>query len=132
MVDEGEKPAEADEPPPPSPQSATHSRFGGAVLFPQRYTWLILVSALDVFFTTIILTLGGSEVNAFADYLLQRWDMWGLIGLKFVAVSIAIALCEIIGRMRYATGERFAEWAIAISAMPVVIAIIQLVVFTWL
>lgn len=112
-------------------EQTSHARFGGAVLFPQHYLWLILVSALDIMFTAIILFLGGAEVNPFADQLLQRWDLWGLIGLKFVAVSVAISLCEVIGRMRYSTGHRFAEWAIAISVLPVVVAVVQLAAFAW-
>lgn len=113
-------------------EGGRHSRFGGAVLFPELYGWLILVSALDVVFTTIILSLGGAEVNAVADYLLQRWNLFGLIALKFGAISVAIVICEVIGRMRYSTGRRFAEWAIAISVIPVAVGVAQLVVFAWL
>lgn len=105
---------------------------GGPVLFPQLYVWLVLVSSLDVIFTTIILYLGGHEVNPVADALLDRWGLFGLIGLKFVAISVAIVICEWIGRMRYTTGRRLAEWAIAISVIPVVVAASQLIVWAWM
>lgn len=128
MADETDFPRQSH---PGSARAVPLPRFGGRVLFPQLYLWLVFVSSLDVICTSIILTLGGSEVNPFADYLLQRWDLWGLVGLKFVAISVVIVLCEIIGRMRLITGRRLAQWAIGISLVPVVVALVQLGWYAW-
>ena len=116
---------------PSDPQNPPTPRFGGPVLFPQLYLWLVFVSVLDIVFTVTILSLGGHEVNPIADWFLDLWDTWGLIVLKFLAISFAITLCEIIGRMRYMTGLRFAQAAIGIGLIPVVVAIVQLVLYTW-
>jgi hypothetical protein len=66
-------------------------------------------------------------VNTIADAAIQRFGFWGLIGLKFATVVLVVAICEHIGRKRPATGKRIAEWAVAISAIPVVIAVVQVV-----
>ena len=106
-------------------------RFGGPVLYPNLYTWIVLFSALDVLFTSTILVLGGSEVNPIAHALLERWGMLSLVVLKFVVISFVLTICEIVGRMRYVTGLRLAWFGLFVSIFPVVAALVQLIAWAW-
>lgn len=97
-------------------------------LFPNLYTWLVFLAAMDVIFTTLILWIGGREVNWLADRVLQRFGVPGAVAMKFSAVILVVIICEFIGRLRHPTGRRLAEWSVAISTVPVALAFIQLAV----
>src|SRR2546426_5662337 len=65
------------------------------VLYPDRYAWYVLASSLDVMVTvTLLVHLGGREVNSFAQWSIERFGTWGLIGLKFLSVILVVAICE--------------------------------------
>ncbi len=107
------------------PYSLTRS----ASLYPDQYAWLLLVSCLDIMLTWVILHLGGREVNGIAHRAIEFAGHWGLIGLKLACVIVVIAICETIGRREMNKGKRLSEWAIAISAFPVVAALVQLALY---
>lgn len=99
------------------------------VLYPNQYVWYVLVSSLDLIMTNTVMThFGAREVNTIADKAIQLFGFWGLIGLKFATVVVVIAICEFVGARRPALGKKIAEWAVAISAVPVVVAIVQAIV----
>jgi hypothetical protein len=103
----------------------------GGVLLPNHYAWYILASSLDVIVThAIIYHLGGEEANKIADHLLQRFGLWGLVGLKYATVIVVIAVCEWVGRKHPRTARRLAVTAIIISAMPVGAGLVQVMVWT--
>jgi hypothetical protein len=102
------------------------------VLYPQPYLWLVAMAAADVVLTHIILGLGGSELNALAAWALERFAVWGAVGLKFSAVIIALCVCEFVGRRRPLLGRRVAEWAVALNVVPVTVAAVQIAVAPWL
>ena len=95
-------------------------RAAGPMLYPQRYIWLVFVSALDVMLTWIVLHRGGREVNALADAIIKRFDIIGLVLFKFVIVAGVILICEVAGRRKPEAGRRLAEWGIAITSIPVI------------
>jgi len=98
------------------------------VRYPDRYLWFVLVSSLDLMLTNTALNyFGAVEVNTIAQRVIEAWGFWGLIGLKFGVVVFVVAICEIVGRRNDRAGARLATAAIAISAMPVVLAVAQLV-----
>jgi hypothetical protein len=98
------------------------------VRYPNQYVWYVLVSSLDLMMThTVMSYFGAKEVNTIADKAIQSFGFWGLIGLKFATVALVVGICEFIGGKRPRTGKRIAEWAVAISAVPVVIALGQVV-----
>jgi len=97
-----------------------------ALRFENAYVWFVFVSALDLMFTWIILHLGGVEVNAIADAVIRTFDLWGLIGFKFALVVLVIVICEEVARHREPTGRLLARAAVAISSIPVVVAVAQL------
>lgn len=97
------------------------------VLYPTRYAWYIIASSLDIMLTDVVLRyFGAVEANTVANRALELFGLWGLVGLKFATVVLVICVCEFVGRRRPKTGRRLAEWAIAISAIPVVISLFQI------
>jgi hypothetical protein len=99
------------------------------VLYPDQYTWYVLVSSLDLMMTNTVMThFGAREMNTIADRAIQHFGFWGLIGLKFATVVLVVVICETVGRRRPLLGKRIAEWAVALSAIPVILAVAQLVV----
>ncbi len=99
------------------------------VLFPTQYAWYVLVSSLDLIMTnTVMHHFGAREVNTIADGAIQLFGFWGLIGLKFATVVVVVGICEFVGMRRPVMGKKVAEWAVAISAVPVALAIVQAIV----
>lgn len=96
------------------------------VLYPHTYVWYVYVSALDVMFTAVLLHFGGSEVNALANWVLHHWNLPGMILFKFVLVSFVICICEVVGRRRYILGRNLGHWAVGITCIPVLLAMLQL------
>jgi|GEM_PF-1326862 len=90
------------------------------------YTWLLLLSAVDVIFTWHILRRGGIELNPIAKLIIDKWDLPGAIAFKFALVLFMIVSCEIVGRRRDRWGRALILAAIVISAMPVVWSLVLL------
>lgn len=109
-----------------------------SVRYPNAYVWFVFLAALDVILTYLILhpvlfprgvdltESRGEEANALADWVIQRWDVPGMVAFKFVLVVLVVLLCEVIGRRKDQTGRRIAEWAVAITSIPVLVALIQM------
>ncbi|GMV24118.1 MAG: hypothetical protein AMXMBFR58_01490 [Phycisphaerae bacterium] len=96
------------------------------VLYPDLYPWLLLVASLDVMLTWVCLSLGGSEFNPIAARFIDAGGLGGAIALKFSCVIVVVVACEEIGRRRSAMGRRVGGWAVALNAMPVTAALVQL------
>jgi hypothetical protein len=101
------------------------------VLYPDRYAWYVLASALDVMVTiTVLVHLGAREVNTFAQWSIEQFGNWGLIGLKFLSVVVVVLICEYVGRRRRRVGAALATAAIFLSLIPVLAAMTQVVYLT--
>jgi hypothetical protein len=98
-----------------------------AVLYPSLYCWFILVGTLDILITWIILHAGGREINTIAAKAIELGNKWGIVSLKFLTVVVFVLACERIGRSRAKLGRRLAIAAVAISAAPPVLGILQLI-----
>ncbi len=101
--------------------------------FPRLYLWYLTFATLDIVVTTVILSLGGRELNGLAALALARLGLPGLALVKFLAVAIVVVIVETIfhssdAPKQRATAMRIAEWAIAASVIPVVVGLIQLAV----
>lgn len=107
------------------------SRFHA--LYPNRYAWFILMSALDIILTHAILhhfsDFGGRELNTIADWFIETFDIWGAIGLKFATVIIVITVCEVVGRFRPRLGSGLATTVLLLSLFPPAVALAQLLMF---
>jgi hypothetical protein len=97
-----------------------------AVRYPNCYAWFVLLASLDLMLTWAVLHLGGLEMNHVADAVIRRWDLPGLVAFKFAIVALVIGICEVVGHRHDATGRRLAEWAVALTSVPVILAVFQL------
>lgn len=102
--------------------------WGQPVLYPEAYFWFIVLSTLDLLLTSLILHLGGRELNPVAHQVLMQWDLMGLSIFKFMMVGLVLCLCEAIGRLRWSTGRAVAWFGVGITCVPVVAASSQLIV----
>lgn len=97
------------------------------VLYPDRYVWYVFVSALDIIITvTVLVHLGMREANTFAQWSIDHFGTWGLVGLKFLSVIVVIGICEYIGRRDPRRGGRLAYIAIGLSLIPISAAVAQI------
>ena len=96
------------------------------VRYPNLYAWLVLVSSLDVMLTWTILHVGGLEANPLARAIVERFGLPGMVLFKMAIVVLAIVIGEEIGRRDVALGRRYVCYAIALSATPVVLALLLL------
>lgn len=101
---------------------------GRPVRYQSTYVWFVFLSALDIMFTWIVLSQEGWEANVVADFVIRRFGLPGLVTFKFTIVIFVVWLCEFIGRRSDRSGQRLAEWAVALTSIPVVVALYQLLV----
>ncbi len=103
-------------------------RLGAAksVLYPNSYTWFVFLAALDVMLTWIILRYDGHELNVLANFILAFNGLPGMVGFKFLLVAFVVTMCEIVGRRDLWVGRRLAQLCVAVTAVPVVLALTQL------
>jgi len=97
-----------------------------ALRYQNEYLWFVFVSAMDLMLTWVILYRGGQELNWVAAAVIRAFDLWGLLAFKFALVILIVVLCEAVGRRNYRAGARLARVAVAVAAIPVVAAIVQL------
>ena len=113
--------------PPPTPSRQT--RFG-PVLYPNRYCWFVLFSALDIMLTHTILEkmklYNGRELNTFADFVIRHAGLNGAIALKMISVVVVIVITEFVGRRRPQVGNTLINCVVAMSTVPVITALAQL------
>ena len=111
-------------------QAASTSSIGTPVLYQNHYVWFVFVSALDIMLTWVVLFHEGYEANLIADHIIRRYGLAGLVLYKFALVTFVVCLCEFIGRRSHGAGQRLARWAIAITCIPVIMALAQLLIHT--
>jgi hypothetical protein len=113
--------APADDVNPSAPPAESSAFWRNPVLYPGRSPMYAYVAALDLFFTRIILEVDGRAATFVADWLLQQWNVRGLVVFKFLSVVLVLLICELVGRRRRRLGGQLAGWAVVISAFPVVV-----------
>jgi len=96
------------------------------MLYPNIYVWYIFLAALDLMLTWIVLHLDGLELNPLADLVIQHGGLPATVVYKFALVLVVVLVCEIAGQHSESLGRRLAGWAVAVTAVPVVLAFIQL------
>lgn len=97
------------------------------MLYQNAYTWLVFVSAMDIMMTWVVLHSGGYEANALANVVLQNHGLPGLVIYKFAFITLAIVICEVVGRRQPATGRKLAVASVALTCVPVVLAFFLLI-----
>ena len=97
------------------------------LLYLRLYLVYVVLAALDVTLTHIVLnTFEGHELNIVADWVLRWGRTPGLAALKLSSVTVVVTICEVVGRRRYGVGRKLVEWAVAINAIPVIVAAFQI------
>lgn len=104
-------------------------REPGHVLYPRLYTWVVFLASMDIIMTWVILHMGGSEVNALAATVIERWGLVGMIVLKFVSIIAVVLISEFVGRRKHTTGRWLVMATIVISVLPVTLSFALLVRF---
>ena len=95
--------------------------------FEAAFCWYVLVCALDLMLTNFVINHAGAiEVNGVANRAIELAGFWGLIALKILTMLVVIGACEVLARQRRRAAVRLVEWAVAISAIPVVVTLAQL------
>lgn len=131
--------------PPSSRESGTGGRARSRrlraqpVRYPNAYVWFVFLAALDIMLTYLILhpvlfardatmtESRGREANALANWVLEHWGVPGMTAFKFGLVLLVVVVCEVVGRHKDETGRRLAEWSVAVTSIPIVVAIVQMV-----
>ena len=117
---------------------AGRTGFAAAVSSPVRYggfyPWYILLASLDIILTWVVLRMGGHEMNEVAQWALGLGGLNGIIALKFATVTVVVVICETIGLRNHRAGRRMAQWSVALSTVPIVVAIVEITatVMIWL
>ena len=110
-------------------KSPQHPRFLSTppMRYQNAYLWLVFVSALDVFLTSLVLYVWeGYEVNPIAGAVVALMGFGWTVVFKFALIVLVIIICEVVGRRRDRAGRRLAFAAVAISAVPVIFTFVLL------
>jgi len=114
-------PARKDETPAAPPAPADRSLLLQAATYPTVYTWYVFLSSLDIMFTWVVLHAGGREENVLADWIIEQFNLPGLVLFKFCLVVLVVLICEVVGRRNAALGRTLGRWILLISAFPVAV-----------
>lgn len=100
------------------------------MLYQAHYAWFVFMAAMDVMMTWIILgpPFDGLEANWLADQVIQFGGLRAMVAFKFSLVLLVIIVCEVVGRRDRGRGRLLANLAIILTAFPVVVAFVQLVI----
>jgi len=113
---------------PPRDREAAPGLASRPVRYPDHYLWYVLAASLDLMVTNTLLNFHGfQEANAIAATVIDMGGFAGLIAFKFATVALVVLICEFIGERRPIVGRKLATAAIGISAAPVAIAFLQIV-----
>jgi hypothetical protein len=94
------------------------------MLYQNTYVWFIFLSCLDIFLTWCILYRGvGFEANALAAWVIAHFGRVGMVLFKLGMVVLIILICETVGRRNRSVGHNLARAAIALTSVPLVIAV---------
>ena len=101
--------------------------------YPNAYTWLVLVSALDLMLTMLVLYVWeGFEANPIAEAVITKMGYVWAIVFKFAIVVLVVIICEFIGRRDERGGRTLAVGAVIINAMPVMYSFVLLLIDTYM
>jgi hypothetical protein len=86
----------------------------------------VMVSVLDVLMTHALLRQGFRfyESNPVARWFFARWNMAGMVGFKFLVISIAVVACEVVERRRPGVGRRIIRLGIVAACAVVAYSVV--------
>src|SRR5947209_1844878 len=88
-------------------RGAFHGAFGSPSRVGREGTWLVFLSAADLFTTYTLLWRGGRfyESNPLAQWFFRQWNIAGMTAYKFALVGLILVLGEVIERHRPGWGR---------------------------
>lgn len=95
----------------------------------ELYGWFALLAILDVCFTSIILSLGGTELNALACWLFRLGGPVALAALKLSTFALVFVICETIARAHPRASWGVAAFAVVANVVPVTTGVMCLGMF---
>jgi hypothetical protein len=98
--------------------------------YPAHYPWLLALATLDITLTTLVLSLGGSELNPVANLVIMRTGIPGMAALKAAAILLVVAICERLWRSHPDLGRRIATLGIAANTVPVAVGSVYIAEYT--
>ncbi len=90
------------------------------------YPYVLLFALMDVFLTSRILALGGTEVNGVANGILQVTGVPGLLTYKLICVLIVFLICDYIASQGDRRAIRVAQAGIVLNVFPALVGATQL------
>ena len=111
--------AEALDPPVQGGSSGVLKLLSRHMRYPNAYAWLLLLSSMDIMLTWVILLFGGNEVNPVARWVIDHFELPGMIVYKFVLIVFFITICEVVGTLRDITGWLLSRFSVLIACVPV-------------
>ncbi len=105
---------------------AVRTVFRHQVLYPGWEMLLLFLASLDVMLTHTILTLGGVEANPLAARVFDQAGTLGMSVYKFALIGLFVLIMEYVGTKQLASGRRLATAGVAISVLPVAVALMMI------
>lgn len=91
-----------------------------AMRYPNLYTWMLLLSTMDVLLTFLVLHVwGGVEANPVAAGIIDKHGFHWAMTFKFAMTVLAILSCEWVGRKNDKAGRRLAIMCLIVVTIPV-------------
>jgi hypothetical protein len=98
-----------------------------AVKFPLIYSFVIVAAVLDILLTTMILNMGGTELNPIVAAILEDSGIAGMATFKFGWLAMVLIIVEAIPDVRARTARVVAIFWLVTWSFPPVYAIGQIV-----
>ena len=95
-------------------------------LYPGPEMLLLFLASLDVMLTHAVLALGGVEANPLAARVFNQAGTLGMSVYKFALIGLFVLILEFIGARQIASGRKLATAGIAISLLPIAVALMIL------
>lgn len=109
-------------------RSAARSRWQSRVLlYEDEYIWFALLSVLNVVLNWMVIR-GGPVFHPVIDAFMRDAGLGALLLYQLLLVTLVVVVCEDVGRLRPTTGRRVASLACVVTALPVAIAAVGLLV----
>lgn len=112
-----------------TPETQPRLRFF-SLTYPRHYVWVLALAALDIIVTTLVLSVGGQELNALARWAIEHAGVIGMVAIKATTLSIVLCICEYMGRHRPRVGLRIAELALIANSIAVACGLVYLTHFS--
>jgi len=98
--------------------------------FTRLYWAFFIFSLLDILITRLVLKGGGAELNPIANYVLQTWGFYTVVGFKCILLCIPLTIAEVLRRMGKSRPAKVILFVAVASAMlPALFTLVQMIIY---